>query len=198
MLPNVPYGLNITTGWEPLIPQKEEMPLQRKSWGVLSYANMRPCLRNVECQGNKADKGTSSGLSILLVGLGVVFFQASTSSALLPLFCPLCLHWLLLFILFLILSPFCLYVPLAFQLFFWNLYFPDPVLLFSLRNKNLVPLITTSLPLCQTALRAEAAGQPTEKVAYREGWIRCLLLTPQLGPGRKGSLGIKHGYQAIE
>lgn len=88
MLPNVPYGLKITTGWEPLIPQKEEMPLQRRSWRVLSYANMRPCLRNVECQGNKADKGTSSGLSIPLVGLGVVFFQASTSSALLPLFCP--------------------------------------------------------------------------------------------------------------
>lgn len=122
MLPNIPYGAKITTGWEPLIPfgcKRGKMLSQSQVVGGLLYVYVKPCLGNVECQGNKADNGTGSVLSISLVGLGV-FFQGSTSSALLPVLCLLSLHWLPPFILFLILFPFCLHVPLAFQLFFWN------------------------------------------------------------------------------
>lgn len=167
------------------------MPPQSQVVGGLSCVYVKPCLGNVECQGNKADNGTGSVLSISLVGLGV-FFQGGTSSALLPVLCLLSPLWLPPFILFLIRFPFCLHVPLAFQLFFWNLFFPDPAPLFSLRNKNLV-LITIYLPLCQTALQAEAAGQPTEKLFLGQ----VPTSHPPAMTGRKGSLGIKQGCQAI-
>lgn len=131
--------------------QKEKMPLQSQVMGGSSCTYMGPCLGNVKFQGNKADKGTSSGLHISLVGfMGVLSGQHFLCSPT----CPLSSLSSLVSSVYPLSDPVSLLpnVPLAFQLFLWNLFLSDPAPLFSLRDKNLVPLITTSLSLCQTAL----------------------------------------------
>lgn len=125
---------------------------------------MKPCVGNIKFQGIKADKGTVSSLYFWGRACGVSFREVLPQFSHPTVLCLLSTHWLLLFISFLILSPFCLHIPWACQLFLWNWFLSDPALLLSIRERNLAAHdnhISAIIPGSMTGLGCSSPGRET-------------------------------------